>query len=98
MSTKLQPHGVYHVAGGAERQTSVDFRQGVLGMPLAFEQTPPAPPVPTCSREAHDTRLAHGANNIADEHLAGAIEPPSRKPAPAEKKNRLEREGDFARV
>ena len=79
-------HGVYHVAGGAERQTSVDFRQGVLGMPLAFEQTPPAPPVPTCLREAQDTRLAHGANNIADEHLADAIEPPSRKPAAAGKK------------
>ena len=87
MLTKLQSQGVHRTTlVGAERQNSVDFRQGVLGMPLAFEQTPPAPPVPTCLREAHDTRLAHGANNIADEHLADAIEPPSRKPAAAGKK------------
>jgi len=86
MSTKLQSQGVPRTTlVGAERQNSVDFRQGVLGMPLAFEQTPPAPPVPTCLR-GHDTRLAHGANNIADEHLADAIEPPSRKPAAAGKK------------
>jgi hypothetical protein len=36
--------------------------------------------------EAHDIRLARGAYNIADEHLARAIEPSSRKPAPAGKK------------
>ena len=36
--------------------------------------------------EAHDIRLAHGDYNIADEYLADAIEPPSRKPAAAGKK------------
>jgi catechol 2,3-dioxygenase-like lactoylglutathione lyase family enzyme len=34
-------------------------------------------------REAHNIRLARGAYNIADEHLADAIELLSRKPAPA---------------
>jgi hypothetical protein len=98
MSTKLQSQGVHRTTlVGAERQNSVDFRQGVVGVPLAFEQPnldrpepsdlnfdpAPAPAMPSCW---HDTRLAHGANNIADEHLAGAIEPPSRKPAAAGKK------------
>ena len=33
-------------------------------------------------REAHNIRVAAGARNIADEHLADAIELLSRKPAP----------------
>ena len=33
--------------------------------------------------EARNIRLAYGDHNIADEHLADAIEPPSRKPAAA---------------
>ena len=33
-------------------------------------------------REAHNIRLAKGAYNIADEHLADAIEKLSRKPDP----------------
>jgi hypothetical protein len=33
-------------------------------------------------REAHNIRLAKGAHNIADEHLADAIELLSRKPEP----------------
>ena len=33
-------------------------------------------------REAHNIRVAAGARNIADEHLADAIEVLSRKPAP----------------
>ena len=37
-------------------------------------------------REAHNIRLARGAYNIADEHLADAIELLSRKPAPDSKK------------
>ena len=37
-------------------------------------------------REAHNIRLARGAYNIADEHLADAIELLSRKPAPNGKK------------
>ena len=37
-------------------------------------------------REAHNIRVAQGAYNIADEHLADAIELMSRKPAPAKSK------------
>jgi glyoxalase family protein len=37
--TKLQTQGVHHITlVGADRQTSIDFWQGVLGMPLVFEQ------------------------------------------------------------
>src|SRR5436190_21954867 len=39
MSTKLQSQGMHRITlVGAERQNSVDFRQGVLGIPLTFEQ------------------------------------------------------------
>ena len=39
MATKLQTQGVHHITlVGADRQTSVDFWEGVLGMPLVFEQ------------------------------------------------------------
>jgi catechol 2,3-dioxygenase-like lactoylglutathione lyase family enzyme len=183
---KLQSQGVHHITlVGADRQTSVDFWQGVLGMPLVFEQPnldhpeqnhlyfdpgdgrlitvftneswkPDATPNPTgvgnlhhlafavsratytqatarlkergfassgeidrgfmysiyfrdplgqllelasykfeppagtthadVLREAHNIRFARGAYNIADEHLADAIELLSRKPVPESKK------------
>jgi catechol 2,3-dioxygenase-like lactoylglutathione lyase family enzyme len=36
---KLQSQGVHHITlTGADRQTSIDFWEGVLGMPLIFEQ------------------------------------------------------------
>ncbi|MCB9135779.1 MAG: VOC family protein [Anaerolineales bacterium] len=36
---KLQTQGVHHITLiGANRQTSIDFWEGVLGMPLIFEQ------------------------------------------------------------
>ncbi len=36
---KVQVQGVHHITlNGADRQTSVDFWEGVLGMPLVFEQ------------------------------------------------------------
>ena len=36
---KLQSQGVHHITiVGANRQTSIDFREGVLGMPFVFEQ------------------------------------------------------------
>lgn len=36
---KMQTQGVHHITLiGADRQTSVDFWEGVLGMPLIFEQ------------------------------------------------------------
>ena len=37
--TKLQSQGVHHITlVGADRQTSIDFWQGVLGMAFVFEQ------------------------------------------------------------
>jgi catechol 2,3-dioxygenase-like lactoylglutathione lyase family enzyme len=36
---KLQSQGVHHITlSGADRQTSIDFGEGVLGMPFVFEQ------------------------------------------------------------
>ena len=36
---KLQTHGVHHITiVGADRQTSIDFWEGLLGMPFVFEQ------------------------------------------------------------
>jgi catechol 2,3-dioxygenase-like lactoylglutathione lyase family enzyme len=36
---KLQSQGVHHITlTGADRQTSIDFWEGVLGMPFLFEQ------------------------------------------------------------
>lgn len=36
---KLQSQGVHHITlVGADRQTSIDFWEGVLGMPLVFDQ------------------------------------------------------------
>src|SRR4051794_40328992 len=37
---KLQSQGVHHITiVGADRQTSIDFWEGVLGMPFVFEQS-----------------------------------------------------------
>ena len=36
---KLQTQGLHHITlVGADRQTSIDFWEGVLGMPFIFEQ------------------------------------------------------------
>jgi catechol 2,3-dioxygenase-like lactoylglutathione lyase family enzyme len=36
---KLQSQGVHHITlSGADRQTSIDFWEGLLGMPFVFEQ------------------------------------------------------------
>jgi glyoxalase family protein len=36
---KLQAQGIHHITlVGADRQTSIDFWEGVLGMPFVFEQ------------------------------------------------------------
>src|SRR5437868_4969828 len=36
---KIQSQGVHHITlVGADRQTSIDFWEGMLGMPLVFEQ------------------------------------------------------------
>ena len=37
--TKLQTQGVHHITlVGATRQVTIDFWEGVLGMPFIFEQ------------------------------------------------------------
>jgi catechol 2,3-dioxygenase-like lactoylglutathione lyase family enzyme len=39
VTRKLQSQGVHHITlVGADRQTSIDFWEGVLGMPFVFEQ------------------------------------------------------------
>jgi catechol 2,3-dioxygenase-like lactoylglutathione lyase family enzyme len=39
MMRKLQSQGVHHITlSGADRQTSIDFWEGLLGMPFVFEQ------------------------------------------------------------
>lgn len=39
MPTPIQTQGVHHITlNGADRQTSIDFWEGVLGMPFVFEQ------------------------------------------------------------
>lgn len=39
MPAPIATHGVHHITFmGADRQTSIDFWQGVLGMPFVFEQ------------------------------------------------------------
>ena len=39
MPAPLATHGIHHITFmGADRQTSIDFWQGVLGMPFVFEQ------------------------------------------------------------
>ena len=36
---KVQSQGVHHITlVGADRQTSIDFWEGMLGMPFVFEQ------------------------------------------------------------
>ena len=36
---KIQTQGVHHITiMGADRQTSIDFWEGVLGMPFIFDQ------------------------------------------------------------
>ena len=36
---KIQTQGVHHITlTGADRRTSIDFWEGVLGMPFVFEQ------------------------------------------------------------
>ena len=60
---KLQSQGVHHITlVGADRQTSIDFWEGVLGMPFVFEQPnldvgDREPPLFRSRRRAADHRL-----------------------------------------
>ena len=46
---KIQTQGVHHITlMGADRQTSIDFWEGVLGMPFIFDQPNLDDPEPKC--------------------------------------------------
>src|SRR5437016_2870063 len=71
---KLQSQGVHHITlVGADRQTSIDFWEGVLGMPFVFEQ-PNGHTHAGGLLEAPRIRIDRGDYNIAPVHLADAIE------------------------
>jgi catechol 2,3-dioxygenase-like lactoylglutathione lyase family enzyme len=69
---KLQTQGVHHITlVGADRQTSIDFWEGVLGMPFVFEQ-------PNLDRESE----SHLYFDPGDGRLITVFTDESRKPDP----------------
>ena len=83
--SRIQVQGVHHITFvGSNRETTIDFYQGVLGMPLVFEQ--PNLDVPEETHlyfDAGDGRyrtvrgiLERGADQVqADDELRTAIRP-----------------------
>lgn len=70
---KLQSQGVHHITlVGADRQTSIDFWEGVLGMPFVFEQ-------PNLDRASE----SHLYFDPGDGRLITVFTDESRKPDPA---------------
>jgi catechol 2,3-dioxygenase-like lactoylglutathione lyase family enzyme len=70
---KLQTQGVHHITlVGADRQTSIDFWEGVLGMPFVFEQ-------PNLDRASE----SHLYFDPGDGRLITVFTDDSRKPEPA---------------
>jgi catechol 2,3-dioxygenase-like lactoylglutathione lyase family enzyme len=70
---KLQSQGVHHITiVGADRQTSIDFWEGVLGMPFVFEQ-------PNLDRESE----SHLYFDPGDGRLITIFTDESREPDPA---------------
>ncbi len=70
---KLQTQGVHHITiVGADRQTSIDFWEGVLGMPFVFEQ-------PNLDRESE----SHLYFDPGDGRLITIFTDESRAPDPA---------------
>lgn len=70
---KIQAQGVHHITlNGADRQTSIDFWQGVLGMPFLFEQ-------PNLDNPGEE----HLYFDPGDGRLITIFTHPSRKPDPA---------------
>ena len=60
---KLQTQGLHHITlVGADRQTSIDFWEGLLGMPFVFEQ----PNLDNAEREPH---LFRSRRRAADHRL-----------------------------
>jgi catechol 2,3-dioxygenase-like lactoylglutathione lyase family enzyme len=69
---KLQTQGVHHITlVGADRQTSIDFWEGVLGMPFVFEQ-------PNLDKESE----SHLYFDPGDGRLITVFTDESRKPDP----------------
>jgi catechol 2,3-dioxygenase-like lactoylglutathione lyase family enzyme len=69
---KLQSQGVHHITiVGADRQTSIDFWEGVLGMPFVFEQ-------PNLDRESE----SHLYFDPGDGRLITVFTDESREPDP----------------
>ncbi len=76
---KLQSQGVHHITiVGADRQTSIDFWEGLLGMPFVFEQPNLEPPFGVTHADvllqAHKLRVERGDHHIAEVRVADAIE------------------------
>jgi catechol 2,3-dioxygenase-like lactoylglutathione lyase family enzyme len=70
---KLQSQGVHHITiVGADRQTSIDFWEGVLGMPFVFEQ-------PNLDRESE----SHLYFDPGDGRLITVFTDDTREPDPA---------------
>jgi catechol 2,3-dioxygenase-like lactoylglutathione lyase family enzyme len=70
---KLQAQGVHHITlVGADRQTSIDFWEGVLGMPFVFEQ-------PNLDRESE----SHLYFDPGDGRLITVFTDDTREPDPA---------------
>jgi catechol 2,3-dioxygenase-like lactoylglutathione lyase family enzyme len=70
---KLQSQGVHHITiVGADRRTSIDFWEGVLGMPFVFEQ-------PNLDRESE----SHLYFDPGDGRLITVFTDESREPDPA---------------
>ena len=75
---KLQTQGVHHITlVGADRQTSIDFWEGVLGMPFVFDQ-------PNLDRESE----GHIYFDPGDGRLITVFTNEDRKPEPS--RTRLE--------
>jgi catechol 2,3-dioxygenase-like lactoylglutathione lyase family enzyme len=74
---RLQAQGVHHITlVGADRQTSIDFWEGVLGMPFVFEQP-----------NLDDPEQNHLYFDPGDGRLITVFTAESRKPDPAPNPN-----------
>src|SRR4030095_13184380 len=73
---KIQSQGVHHITlVGADRQTSIDFWEGVLGMPFIFEQ-----PNLDEARESH-LYFDPGDGRLITVFTDGARKPDSPRPS-----------------
>ena len=60
---KLQTQGLHHITlVGADRQTSIDFWEGLLGMPFVFEQ-------PNLDNPLESHHLFRSRRRPADHHI-----------------------------